>query len=184
MYPLLRYVGELVKYRNKPIDLFDPHISTHRCMPWDIDPWLELNNGRTLTLYDLARVPYFVRSGAIKVLTKNKWRVTVAGVSVRYRRRITAMEKITIYSKFLGWDERFFYTEQSIWNKHDECANQVVVRSAIVGGNGIVPPAKMAEAYGYLGESPQMPDWVLNWIKAEDTRPWPPPNSPLASKPK
>ncbi len=180
MYPLIRFVGELVKFRNKPINLFDPHISTHRCMPWDIDPWMELNNGRTLTLYDLARVPYFVRSGAIKVLSENKWRVTVAGVSVRYRKRITAMEKITIYSKFIGWDDRFFYTEQSIWKKNGDCANQVVVRSALVGGQGIVAPIKMAEAYGFTGEPPVMEDWVLNWIEAEDSRPWPPANSPLA----
>ena len=180
MYPLIRFAGEIIKHRNKPIDLFEPHISTHRCMPWDIDPWMELNNGRTLTLYDLARVPYFMRTGAIKVLSKNNWRVTVAGVSVRYRRRITAMEKVTIYSKFVGWDDRFFYTEQSIWKKNGECANQVVVRSAIVGDQGIIAPAKLAEAYGHEGGSPKIPEWILNWIEAEDTRPWPPEHSPLA----
>lgn len=179
MYPLIRFAGELIKYRNMPLDLSEPHISTHRCMPWDIDPWMELNNGRTLTLYDLGRVPYFVRTGAISILKKKKWSVTVAGVSVRYRRRITAFQKVTMYTKFIGWDKKFFYTEQSIWDKKGECANQVIVRSAIVDSNGIVPPEKLAEAYNWQGEPPILPEWVQNWIDAEDSRIWPPEHSPL-----
>ncbi|MDG2339940.1 MAG: acyl-CoA thioesterase [Paracoccaceae bacterium] len=182
MYPLIRLVGELIKFRNRPLDLSEPHISTHRCMPWDIDPWMELNNGRTLTLYDLGRVPYFARTNAVKTLKQNKWNVTVAGVSVRYRRRITTFQKITMYSKFVGWDEKFFYTEQSIWDKNGECANQIVVRTAIVDRNGIVSPTKFAEVYEWQGDQPELPDWIQSWIKAEDTRTWPPEHSPLEKR--
>lgn len=180
MYPLLRFTGEVLKYRNKPMPFDGTHISTHRCWPWDLDPWMELNNGRTLTLYDLARVPMFIRTGAVDMLKKKRWRVTVAGVSVRYRRRITAFEKVTISSKLVGWDNRFFYTTQSIWKKDGDCANQVLLRSAIVGSNGIVDPAELAEAMDLDKTSPKMAEWVNNWIEAENTRPWPPENSPLA----
>lgn len=180
MYPLLRFAGEVLKYRNKPMAFDDTHVSTHRCWPWDLDPWMELNNGRTLTLYDLGRVPMFIRSGATDTLKKNGWGVTVAGVSVRYRRRITAFEKVTITSKLVGWDKRFHYTVQSIWKKDGDCANQVLLRSALVGSNGIVDPADLTEAMGLDRQSPEMPAWIHNWIEAENTRPWPPEDSPLA----
>jgi hypothetical protein len=50
----------------------------------------------------------------------------------------------------------------------------VLIRSAIVGKTGIVPPAELAIAAGISTASPDLPDWVKAWIKADATRPWPP----------
>lgn len=179
MYPLIRFTGEVLKNRRKPMTLDETHISTHRCWPWDLDPWMELNNGRTLTLYDLGRVPFIIRVGMDKTLARLNWRFTVAGVSVRYRRRITAFEKVTISTRIAGWDDRFFYFDQSIWRKDGECANQVLVRSALVGPNGIASPEAFVREHGFTGERPVLPDWIKNWVDAESTRPWPPEKSPL-----
>ena len=88
MYPSLRLGIELaLARRSPPLALGAVHVSHHTCWPWDIDPWLELNNGRTLTLYDLGRVPLAARSGLVRALRANRWGLTVAGSSVRYRRR-------------------------------------------------------------------------------------------------
>ena len=58
MYPFIRMAKELLVFRNAPrLALGDTHISHHICWPWDLDVWMELNNGRTLTLYDLGRIP-------------------------------------------------------------------------------------------------------------------------------
>ena len=58
MYPFLRMFKEMARAsRMPPLGLFDTHVSHHLCWPWDLDPWVELNNGRTLTLYDLGRLP-------------------------------------------------------------------------------------------------------------------------------
>jgi acyl-CoA thioesterase FadM len=179
MYPLIRFTGEVLKNRRKPMTLDETHISNHRCWPWDLDPWMELNNGRTLTLYDLGRVPFIIRAGMDKTLARLNWRFTVAGVSVRYRRRITAFEKVTISTRIAGWDDRFFYFDQSIWRKDGECANQVLVRSALVGPSGIASPEVFVREHGFTGERPVLPDWIKNWVDAESTRPWPPEKSPL-----
>ena len=50
MYPWFRMAKELWKFRKTRLGPFETHVSTHRCWPWDIDPFMELNNGRTLTL--------------------------------------------------------------------------------------------------------------------------------------
>lgn len=57
MYPIIRMLHQILKYRGKPLTLGETHVSTHYCLPIDLDVWMELNNGRTLTLYDLGRIP-------------------------------------------------------------------------------------------------------------------------------
>jgi acyl-CoA thioesterase FadM len=174
MYPFLRMFKELARARQMPeLGLFDTHVSHHMCWPWDLDPWVELNNGRTLTLFDLGRLPLGLRTGIHKVLKSKGWGMTVAGSSVRYRRRVTMFSRLTTHSRCLGWDARFLYTEQSMW-KDGECTSHVLIRSAIVSKAGIVPPVELARAAGHLGDSPDLPDWVKAWIAADATRPWPP----------
>lgn len=174
MYPFIRFVKEMVKFRSAPpLSFTGTHVSTHRCWPWDLDPWIELNNGRTLTLYDLGRIPLAVRTGLIGTLRKNRWGITVAGNSVRYRRRIKAFQRFTMVSRAVGWDQRFIYMEQSMW-RGGECCNHMLVRSAITGPGGIVAPAELLAAIGAPTDSPALPDWVQAWIAADATRPWPP----------
>jgi acyl-CoA thioesterase FadM len=174
MYPFLRMFKEMARAtKMPPLGLFDPHVSHHLCWPWDLDPWVELNNGRTLTLYDLGRLPLGARTGIHRILKAKGWGMTVAGSSVRYRKRVTVFSRLTTYSRCLGWDRRFLYTEQSMW-KGEECTSHVLIRSAIVSKAGIVSPAELATAAGEAIDSPALPDWVQAWIAAEATRPWPP----------
>ncbi len=74
MYPYLRLAKELWAHRKAPpLDVTGTHVSHHRCWPQDIDPWMELNNGRTLTLYDLGRIPYAVRTGLRAAVQREGW---------------------------------------------------------------------------------------------------------------
>ena len=174
MYPILRFAAEMLKYRNAPrIGVLDPHVSTHRCWPWDLDPWIELNNGRTLTLYDLGRIPLAIRAGFSTAAKAHGWGLTVAGSSVRYRRRVRMFERVEMRSRCIGWDHRFLYMEQSMW-KGADCTSQALLRTAITSKAGIVDPAKAAQALGHSGISPDLPGWVRAWIGAEAERPWPP----------
>jgi acyl-CoA thioesterase FadM len=174
MYPYLRMVKELFKARRAPpLGIFDTHVSHHRCLPWDLDPWMELNNGRTLTLYDLGRLPLGRRTGLDKVLMAKRWGLTVAGSSVRYRRRVTVFTQLEMRTRCIGWDARFLYMEQSMW-KGEDCTSHVLIRSAIVSKAGMINPAEMAQALGAAPQSPPLPEWVTAWIAADATRPWPP----------
>ena len=175
MYPVIRMAKEFwVNRHAAPIKLGEFHISRHMCWPWDLDLWLELNNGRTLTLYDLGRLVLAKRSGLLSLLKRQRWGMTMAGASVRYRRRVRMFERFDIYSRGLCWDDRFFYIEQSIWKKNGECAGHIVYRSAFVDKKGIINPDKIIEALGEKIERPKMPDWITKWIEAENNRPWPP----------
>lgn len=174
MYPFLRMAKEIWTFRNAPpLPILGTHVSHHRCWPWDLDPWAELNNGRTLTLYDLGRIPLGARTGLDKVLAANKWGMTVAGNTTRYRKRVVMFDRLTMISRCIGWDARFLYMEQSMW-RGEECTSHVMIRSAFTSKAGIVPPSQVLAALGQPQESPALPDWVQAWIAADALRPWPP----------
>jgi len=175
MYPFFRHYRALASARRLgPMQPFQTHVSRHRIWPIDIDPWMELNNGRTLTLYDLGRIPMFERLGIIEAARKAGLFFTVAGVSVRYRARLQPFRMVEMRSRILGWDNRFTYMDQSLW-LGETCANQVLVRTAIARrGEGIVAPQEALHIMGFDFESPPLPRWVGDWIDAEASRPWPP----------
>lgn len=175
MYPFVRMLLGWRRAKSLPKMAIDAtHVSSHRCWPQDIDMWMELNNGRTLTIYDLGRIPMAVRIGLMDALKREKLGLTVAGSVVRYRRRIRPFEKFEMRSRGLFWDDKFFYVEQSIWKLNGECANHAVFRTAVTDKNGIVSPSKVAAAMGHNDPSPQPPVWIQHWLEAEALRPWPP----------
>lgn len=175
MYPVIRLLWQMHKHRkDPPLQFGEVHESWHYCLPWDIDIFMELNNGRTLTLYDLGRIPLGMRTGLLSALKRRGWGLTVAGSSTRYRRRIHAFEKIRMTTRAVGWDDRFFYIEQAMWKRDGECAGHVLIRSALTDANGIVAPGDCAEEMGLPRQSPPLPRWVRAWADADATRPWPP----------
>lgn len=179
MYPFLRLFWQLFITRNLPrLPLTGTHVSHHFCMPWDIDLWRELNNGRTLTIYDLGRIPLAGRVGLIGALRRNRWGLAIAGASVRYRRRIRMFEKIEIRSRAVFWDERFLYIEQSMWKANGECANHIIYRAAVTGREGIILPCDVMAMMTHSEPAPVAPDWIAAWIKADTLRPWPPMQAP------
>jgi acyl-CoA thioesterase FadM len=173
MYPVIRLMKELwVHRKDPPLPFGATHVSHHICWPWDLDPWMELNNGRTLTLFDLGRMPMNHRAGLISVFRARGWGMTVAGSTVRYRRRVRVFQRVTMKGRFVGWDQRFFYMEQSMW-RQGEALNHILLRLAVTSAQGIVPPATVVEAIG-APETGDLPAWVQAWSNAEAQRPWPP----------
>ena len=175
MYPVLRLATELARHRNVPPLAFgETHVTTLTCLPNDIDPWMEMNNGRVMTLFDLARVVLFRRSGMIPVMRTRRWAGAIAGSHIRYRRRVHLWKKVEVRARFLGYDERFSYAEQSMWRLSDgECSAHALLRMAVSSRDGLVPAPEVAAALG-VAESPPLPDWAEAWIAAEAQRPWPP----------
>jgi len=174
MYPFLRFAWQVFVHRRAPpLGPFETHVSRHMCWPTDIDIFGELNNGRALTLYDFGRLVLARRAGLMATLRRQGWGLTVAGASVRFRRRVRMFDRLEMRSRMIGWDARFFYLEQSMW-RSGECCSHLLVRAAVTDPGGIVAPERVAAAMGVEAAPPPLPDWVAAWIAAEAQRPWPP----------
>lgn len=175
MYPFLRLGWTLYSSRRlPPMSPLDLHVSRHRCWPVDCDIFMEMNNGRILTLYEMGRFQSSVRMGLWPLLTKKRWGLTVAGTSIRYRRRITPFERFETRTRITTWDDRFVYIEQGMFKKGGECASHVLFRTAVVSKGRAVPTDDLIAALGITQPRPDPAPWVQNWINAEATRPWPP----------
>ncbi|WP_281859217.1 acyl-CoA thioesterase [Litoreibacter halocynthiae] len=174
MYPILRLIFQFFRHRNDPpLGPLDTHVSHHICWPWDLDLWRELNNGRTLTLYDMGRMPLAGRVGLIKALKEHRWGLTMAGASVRYRRRVRMFDRIEMRSRAVCWDDKFLYLEQSM-RVRGEATSHILYRSAVTGKGGIVSPQTVMNALDLKMEAPEVPAWIKAWTEAEALRPWPP----------
>lgn len=173
VYPILRFAKESFIHRSAPpLGHFNTHVRHHRIWPVDIDVWMELNNGRTLTLFDLGRMILLKRVGAVAIMREKGWAGTVAGASARYRRRLQLFQKVEMRSRIRNWDDRFLHIEQALY-RDGTAAGHALLRSALTDRTRLIPMSEAAEAIG-VTESPPLPEWVSAWSTADDLRPWPP----------
>jgi acyl-CoA thioesterase FadM len=174
MYPFVRMGIETLLHRRAPaLPPGGVHVSRHTCLPWDIDFWGELNNGRTLTLYDLGRIPLVHRLGLFATLRREGWGFTLAGATVRWRRRVRAFDRLVQHSAMVGRDARFLYFHHVLW-RGEEATSAAVLRAAVTGPGGIVPTDRVMAALGAPEWNPALPDWIAAWAAADALRPWPP----------
>ncbi len=174
MYPILRLISSLTKASlSKTTDFSSVTETAFFCMPWDLDIFLEMNNGRVLTLYDLGRFNLSVRTGFSKVLKKNRWGLVVAGSTIRYRKRVRIFDRVTMRTQVAGTDEKWIYVSQSMWVK-GQAASSVLLRTAVTAKGKIVPTAKVMSEMNISNWPSAQSSWLKSWIASEELRPWPP----------
>ena len=92
MYPFIRMATTMLAARNAPpLPVGGRGITRHMAMPWDLDVFGEVNNGRLLSLYDLGRFSLAVRVGLREVTAQ-----THAAISTRieFDRRVGRNETV------------------------------------------------------------------------------------------
>lgn len=174
MYPITRLVKIAIQARAKPKLPFDAISEIHfRCRPWDLDIFMEMNNGRILTLFDLGRTDLAIRTGLVAALKKNRWGLAVAGGSNRFRRRVHLFDKVTLKTNAVGYDERWFYLYQSMW-VNGKSTSSGLLRTCVTEKGGAVATERVLKELNASDWQPELPIWVKEWILAEEHRPWPP----------
>lgn len=173
MYPYFRSFYHQLKTKRKPkfAHPFEESVETMRVWPWDIDMFIELNNGRYLTIMDIGRFNVGIRVGLLKTLKKKDWGLMVGAVSSRYRRRLRPFQKFTLHTKILYFDERWFYFRQ--WFETDGKTHaSFLVRTAVVSKDGLVPTKEVAEALPYtqeiLDKHNKKSEWIEKWVISDE----------------
>lgn len=174
MYPVVRLFSMFIRSsRAATISLVDVSEYSFICRPWDVDMFLELNNGRVLTLYDLGRFDMSVRNGFSRILKHQRWGLVVAGGSVRYRQRVRMFDRVTMRTQIVYFDERWFYIVQSMWVR-GQAASSILLRTGVTEKGRVAPTDRVLAAMGEQDLTLEAPDWVRRWIEADELRPWPP----------
>jgi acyl-CoA thioesterase FadM len=173
MFPFIKLITTLIKakFRSK-LNVDDESILHFRAGFTDIDMFMELNHARYLNLMELGRWDYSYRVGFLSLMKKQKWRIAVGGVSVRYRRRIPFFSKFSLSTRLICHDGRWLYFLHETYRKNRICSS-ALIKVGITAKDGLVPVLDVTKAMGLENWRTDVPKWVNAWIEAESQRPWP-----------
>jgi acyl-CoA thioesterase FadM len=127
-----------------------------RVWPTDLDTYGHVNNGRYLTLMDMGRLEWGLRTGLAVAMLRRRWYPVLGAASVEFRRELRAFQRCELVTRLAAWDDKWFFFEQ-----HMEHAGQVHARAVVRGvtklGRQTVPPAEVLATVGLASPSPLSP---------------------------
>jgi acyl-CoA thioesterase FadM len=163
----LRLLWTLLRAPFKPrIALGDTIELKLRVWPNDLDVNGHMNNGRYMTITDLAIIEYFSRSGLLRVMLAKGWRPMLGGSMISFRRGLESCKAYTLRFSMLCWDERWSYMRFEFLHAGQTMAVGQA-KGAIVGRQGIVSSNERFDALGMSPASPAFPPAVQAWVEAE-----------------
>jgi acyl-CoA thioesterase FadM len=110
----MRFFFQVIRsYFSKKIGFNDVDSVNMRVWPQDLDLNFHLNNGVFLSIMDMGRTRYVIRSGFAKAAIKYGWGLgVVGGVNITYLRSLALFQKFTLRTKFAGHCNGWYYIEQ------------------------------------------------------------------------
>jgi acyl-CoA thioesterase FadM len=137
-----------------------------RVWPGDLDANGHMNNGRYMSIVDLALIEYFWRAGFLRRLIANGWRPMLGGAMISFRSGLKPFEGYRLRFAVQCWDERWCYMRFSFLR-----GGRIVAtgqsKGAVVGRSGIVASAEALKALGVDRASPMFPASLTVWLEAE-----------------
>lgn len=112
--------------------------------PNDLDVNLHVNNGRYLTLCDLSRVDYFIRSGLARLMLKQGWMPVISEHTMVYKKSLKAFQRFELEMSITHWDEKFVYMQHR-FVRHGRLVAEGTSKGAIVSKAGVVQPQQMID---------------------------------------
>ncbi len=136
-------------------------------LPNDLDINHHLNNGRYLTLLDLASIEFFLRSGVLKRAIRKGFRPMLGGLIVTYRKGLSLFERCTLTMQIEAWDERWNYFKFEFKNSDGLLSAAGYIKGAFVSKKGIIPNKVADEIFGHERGGCKLPPSIANWIESE-----------------
>src|ERR1700733_9770590 len=89
-----------------------------RVLPHDLDANLHMNNGRYLTIMDLGRIDFVLRSGLWRPMWRNSWAPIASAVVIRFRRELRPFEAYWLETRVVAWSDTTAVMEQPSLPRH------------------------------------------------------------------
>jgi acyl-CoA thioesterase FadM len=145
-----------------------------RVWPTDLDVSLHMNNGRYLTIMDLGRLDFMVRSGLWRPLVRYGWTPIASGIAIRFRRELRVFDKYDLETKLLAWSDVTVVMEQILRFASGPRAGQVASRALFKGGlydrktKAFLPISRLMQEIGVEAEAPVLAPDVEAFLKADE----------------
>lgn len=135
-------------------------------LPNDLDINGHMNNGRHMTIVDLALIEYMTRAGLTRLAWQRSWRPMLGGSMIAFRRGLKPFCRYQVRFAVMCWDEHWTYIRFEFM-KDDQLMAIGHTKGGIIGPNGIVRSSEMCRLLGANPDSAEFPPSVLAWIEAD-----------------
>ena len=160
MFPWLRLtrigVGLIGESR---VDLLATTRVCLRVWPNDLDLNFHVNNGRYLTLADIGRMHWFVRTGVLGIARRQKAFPVIGDAITKFRHDLKMFQTFEIHTRLIGWDRKWGFLEHR-FVRSDRVIGVVAIRGVFKGPGGPVDPAVFLAGLPHTEPSPELPEWA------------------------
>lgn len=162
-------------FGEKIVDMTKAQHIRLRVYPNDLDSNFHMNNGRYLTIMDLGRLNLILRTGLWRLVMKKKYAPVLGSAQMRFRLPLKPFQLFDLETRVLCWDEKWIYMEQRFLYVTGEKTGAVAAIGLIKGSfydpqtKTTVPTSEILAARNHPLISPPFPDYLQDWIKAEDS---------------
>jgi acyl-CoA thioesterase FadM len=137
-----------------------------RVLPNDLDLNMHMNNGRYLTILDIARTEFLIRSGMDKIFYKNKLGGVTGGVHITFFKELNLFDKYQITTKALHWDDMWFYIEHEFIKDNIVTAHAIVKVTFTKKRKRVAPQKVIDQLEGNI-QKPEAPSYLNELILGE-----------------
>jgi acyl-CoA thioesterase FadM len=163
----LRLVRVWQAARNRPpLGADDVSVIRIRVWPHDLDLWGHVNGGRYLTLSDLGRLDFSIRTGVFGIVRRNRWTMPMATAALQFRRPLRLFQTCEMHTRIVGWDDKWWYMETR-FVRNGRTVATVVAKAVVRGPDGTVTPKRLLELLGVDDDSLPVPEPVRRWVEVE-----------------
>ena len=170
MHMLFRTLWHMwfVGRRGSALTFADVSRSRFRVWPTDLDLLRHMNNGKYLSIMDVARFDLIQRNGVMALFTQEGWYPVVVGQTISYRKSLNPWKRFWIESKILGFDDQAVYMEQRFVrpgpDRRPELYARAIVRARILRrAGGVVPVTEIIEKSGANIAELEVPEEIIAW---------------------
>ncbi|MDI3254684.1 thioesterase family protein [Pseudacidobacterium ailaaui] len=144
------------------IGVLDQDRVSMRVLPNDIDFNFHLNNSRYLSCMDYGRIHMMAANGILNHALSGRWTPLVGSVDITYRRPLGLWVRFELHTRTLGWDQKWFYIEQSF---HSDAGLAAIawVKGLFRNRQGNIPPQTVVDMVAPGMTSPRLPEELERW---------------------
>lgn len=158
-----------LRLRGKSCDgltLWDTASTPFRVAPTDLDLLRHMNNGKYLSILDVARIDLLTRSGFWAVLKERGWYPVVAGQTITYRKSLKLGQRFEVRTRIIGFDDRWGFIEQTFVSGETVYAQAIVRTRFLKRTGGSVDQHDLEQATGGFPDDLSVPEWMQAWSDA------------------
>ncbi|MEM7328308.1 MAG: thioesterase family protein [Pseudomonadota bacterium] len=137
----------------------------------DQDMFMHMTNSRYLSFSDLARLNLLIRTGLMKAMRDNRWRLEICGQTRTITRMLKAPQSFQMVCEIEGWSDRHIAFNHAFKRRgHTHAIVNTLMRVADADGNEVAPET-LLQAISWQNASPKMPAQFIGLTEALDESP-------------